>query len=247
MFANILLMISPGSIPGRVATLETRSLDVGSGSTHLEEVYSMGAAPPPSFMGQIQQLYFNGAYLIDMARAGQLSAVNITAKFGTEEHSIHHPINFKSKHAYVGLPQLKAYSSTNIYFQFKTMEPRGIIIYNAGKGQDYIAIELVNGHIHYIVNLGDGPIRIKDNLRTALNDNRWHSVTIGRPGPKQHTLMVDDSISSVFGQGTNENLDLNGILYLGILIVMLLSCPSTYFIDTYTLGVVNNINQHGLV
>lgn len=172
-------------------------------------------SPQPNFVGQIQQLYFNGVYLIDMARSGQLSSVNVTAKFGSREQSIHHPVNFKSKHTYVGLPQLKAYSSTNIYFQFKTLEPKGIILYNAGKGQDFISIELVGGHIHYVVNLGDGPIRIRDNLRNSLNDNRWHSVTIGRPGPRQHTLMVDDSISTVVSQGNNENLDLNGILYLG--------------------------------
>lgn len=41
-------------------------------------------------------------------------------------------------------------------------------------------------------------------------------MTIGRPGPKQHTLMVDDSISTVMSQDSkNDNLDLNGILYLG--------------------------------
>lgn len=208
-----------GNIPGRVATLETRSLHVGNSASPYEDVYSV-SAPIPTFIGQIQQLYFNGIYLIDMARVGQLSNVNSTANFETEEHSLHHPINFKSKHTYVGLPQLKAYSSTNIYFQFKTLEPRGIILYNAGKGQDFIAIELVNGHIHYIVNLGDGPIHIKDNLRTGLNDNRWHSVTIGRPGPKQHTLMVDDSISKITGQGNNQNLDLNGILYLGMYLIL---------------------------
>ena len=176
---------------------------------------AVGPNPQPNFVGQIQQLYFNGVYLIDMARSGQLASANVTAKFGTREQNIHHPVNFKSKHTYVGLPQLKAYSSTNIYFQFKTLEPKGVILYNAGKGQDFIGIELVNGHIHYVLNLGDGPIRIRDNLRNSLNDNRWHSVTIGRPGPRQHTLMVDDSISTVISQGNNENLDLNGILYLG--------------------------------
>uniref|UniRef100_A0A0P4XQR9 Neurexin-2-beta n=1 Tax=Daphnia magna TaxID=35525 RepID=A0A0P4XQR9_9CRUS len=210
-----------GELTGRQATLETRALlvgsnlkreDIGSGST----TSMIAPSGQPNFVGQIQQLYFNGVYLIDMARSGQLgTSANVTAKFGAREQSIHHPVNFKSKHTYVGLPQLKAYSSTNIYFQFKTLEPKGVILYNAGKGQDFIGIELVNGHIHYAVNLGDGPIRIRDNLRNSLNDNRWHSVTIGRPGPRQHTLMVDDSISTVISQGHNENLDLNGILYLG--------------------------------
>lgn len=217
---SIAVLIS-GELTGRQATLETRALLVGS-NLKREEIGSgsttsmIAPSGQPNFVGQIQQLYFNGVYLIDMARSGQLgTSANVTAKFGAREQSIHHPVNFKSKHTYVGLPQLKAYSSTNIYFQFKTLEPKGVILYNAGKGQDFIGIELVNGHIHYAVNLGDGPIRIRDNLRNSLNDNRWHSVTIGRPGPRQHTLMVDDSISTVISQGHNENLDLNGILYLG--------------------------------
>ena len=200
-------------VPGRSVFLEMRALHIGSAAKR-EDFFGVSTTLP-NFVGQIQQFYFNGVYMIDLARTGQLSSANITAKFGTKEQSIHHPVNFKSKHTYVGLPQLKAYSSTNIYFQFKTLEPKGVILYNAGKGQDFIAVELVNGHIHYVINLGDGPIRIRDNARNSLNDNRWHSVTIGRPGPKQHTLMVDDSISTVMSQGGNDNLDLNGILYLG--------------------------------
>jgi neurexin len=34
-------------------------------------------------------------------------------------------------------------------------------MYNAGKDQDFLAIELVNGHIHYVLNLGYGIIAIK--------------------------------------------------------------------------------------
>ena len=103
-----------------MVTLETRLLHVGNGMRR-DDMHGGFPAAVPSFVGQIQQLYFNGVYLIDLARMGQLPTANITAQFGSKEQSIHHPINFKSKHTYVGLPQLKAYSSTNIYFQFKTL------------------------------------------------------------------------------------------------------------------------------
>lgn len=77
------------------------------------------------------------------------------------------------------------------------MEPNGLILHNAGKGQDFIAVELVDGHLHYVFNLGDGPRGVKSNTRTTLNDNQWHAVTIGRPSLHQHTLMVDDMITKV--------------------------------------------------
>lgn len=89
-------------------------------------------------------------------------------------------MTFKSKFTFIGLSQLKAYSSMNLYFQFKTLEPNGLILFNGGKGQDFIAIELVDGHLHYIFNLGDGPRKVRSNTRTTLNDNHWHAVTIGK-------------------------------------------------------------------
>lgn len=151
---------------------------------------------------------FLGAYYVPQ--------IFVTANFSKRDNQlVHHPVTFRSKHTFVGLPVLKAYSTTNIYFQFKTRESSGLILYNAGREQDFIAVELVNGHLQYIFNLGDGPVRVRDNARSSLNDNRWHAVTIGRPSPKQHTLMVDDNFAIVTSIGHNEKLDLAGILYLG--------------------------------
>ncbi|XP_065332966.1 neurexin 1 isoform X3 [Cloeon dipterum] len=198
----------------RQITLEFRRLHVGSIATGQGDEVSTS-----SFVGQMQQLYFNNQQFFEQARTGHHhggpASIKVTAKFGKREQIVHHPATFKSKHAFVGLPMLKAYSSTNIYFQFKTQEPNGLILFNAGKEQDFIAIELVHGHIHYIFNLGDGPVRVRDSGRSALNDNKWHAVTIGRPTSRQHTLLVDDNFSIVTGLGLNENLDLAGILYIG--------------------------------
>lgn len=83
------------------------------------------------------------------------------------------------------------------------------------EGHDFIAIELVIGHIHLVFNLGDGPIRVRDTSRTALNDNRWHTVTVARRASKSFTLMVDDNLATVDLNGQNLNLDLQGYLYLG--------------------------------
>ncbi|XP_068083571.1 neurexin 1 [Anabrus simplex] len=208
---------------GKQNVLEFRTMHVG-GLFHLEEEIQM-TNTVPNFVGSMQQFTFNGLPYFEMARSsgggyqqasGTAPQLRVTAKFGKRDHQlVHHPVTFKSKHTFVGLPVLKAYSATNIYFQFKTREPSGLIMYNAGREQDFLAVELVNGHLHYIFNLGDGAVRVRDNARNSLNDNRWHAVTIGRPSPKQHTLMVDDNFAIVTSLGTNENLDLAGILYLG--------------------------------
>lgn len=110
---------------------------------------------------------------------------------------------------------LKAYTTTYIDFRFKTVEPNGLLLYNGGRKNNFISIELVNGHIHYTFNLGDGPITLRDKSRIHMNDNRWHSVSIRRPGPKTHTLLVDDSLEIITLQGNEMYLDLDGILYIG--------------------------------
>lgn len=125
------------------------------------------------------------------------------------------PATFKSKHSYVGLPMLKAYSNMFVDFRFKSLEPNGLLFYNGGKRGEFIAVELVNGHIHYVFDMGDGPITMRDRSRVHMNDNRWHSVTIRRPGPKTHTLIVDDAIEVATASGNNMHLELEGILYVG--------------------------------
>lgn len=122
---------------------------------------------------------------------------------------------FRSKHSYVGLAMLKAYSNVYIDFRFKTLEANGLVFYNGGRRSDYIAVELVNGHIHYIFDLGDGPITLRDKSRIHMNDNRWHTVSIRRPGPKTHTLVVDDTIEVYNAPGNNMHMELEGILYVG--------------------------------
>lgn len=66
-------------------------------------------------------------------------------------------------------------------FQFRTYEQNGLIMFNAGKASDFIAIELNKGKLYYTLNLGYGPISIKDTAPNKLSDNKWHAVTIGRP------------------------------------------------------------------
>lgn len=122
---------------------------------------------------------------------------------------------FKSKHAYVGLPILKAYSSLTIDFRFKSLEANGLIFYNGGKRNDFLAIEMVNGHIHFTFDMGDGPITLRDKSRVHMNDNRWHYVSIRRPSAKIHSLIVDDSDEVYVSPGNSIHLELEGIFYVG--------------------------------
>lgn len=79
--------------------------------------------------------------------------------------NLHRPVTFRSKHTFIGLPMLRAYSSIHIDFMFKTREANGLIMFNGGKKEDFVAVELVDGHINYIVNVGDGTVTLRDTVR----------------------------------------------------------------------------------
>ena len=89
-------------------------------------------------------------------------------------------MTFTSHGSYVGLPQLKAFYDLDIHFQFRTLEPNGLIMFNAGQKTDFLAIELLEGHVHLVFNIGDRRIELKDNYPSLVNNNQWHSVTITR-------------------------------------------------------------------
>nr|XP_022912901.1 neurexin-1-like isoform X2 [Onthophagus taurus] len=205
---------------GKHNTLQWRTIHLG-GLYHQEEEISMSTTMP-NFIGEIQQFYFNNIAYIELAKSSSSEQpisgfpnIKLTAKFVKRTNdNLHKPVTFRSKHTFMGLPMLRAYSSIHIDFMFRTRESNGLILFNGGRKEDFIAVELVEGHIHYVVNVGDGAIHLKDSSKSHLNDNRWHTVGIRRPSAKQHTLMVDDDIFVTTSKGSG-NLELDGILYLG--------------------------------
>ena len=171
----------------------------------------------PGFVGSMQQFILNGEEYFELANSGQLNNHKLNAILveSNREAGVHHAVSFTAQNTYVGLPQMKAYNSINIRFQFRTYEKNGLILFNAGKASDFIAVELNNGKLFYTLNLGYGPISIKDTTKGTLSDNKWHRVTIGRPSRYRHTLMVDGHFATASTRGDNYHLDLDGILFLG--------------------------------
>lgn len=95
-----------------------------------------------------------------------LSDHNMNAKLveGNNEAGAHSAVSFTSQNTYIGLPQMKAYNSINLRFMFRTYERNGLLLYNAGKASDFIAVELSQGKLHYTLNLGYGAMSIKVRL-----------------------------------------------------------------------------------
>ncbi|XP_072300689.1 neurexin 3b isoform X5 [Eucyclogobius newberryi] len=197
-----------GEMAGDHTRLEFNNVELGI----LTEKRFVSSTPSP-FIGHLQSLKFNGMQYIDMCKNGDIDFCELNARFGMRS-IIADPVTFKTKGSYLGLATLQAYTTMHLFFQFKTTSSDGFIIFNSGDGNDFIAVELVKGFIHYVFDLGNGPSLLKGNSDNPLNDNQWHNVVITRDASNTHTLKVDSKSVTQNVNGA-KNLDLKGDLFIG--------------------------------
>ncbi|XP_045143904.1 neurexin 3 isoform X8 [Echinops telfairi] len=199
--------VAEGTMVGDHTRLEFHNIETG---IMTEKRYI--SAVPSSFIGHLQSLMFNGLLYIDLCKNGDIDYCELKARFGLR-NIIADPVTFKTKSSYLSLATLQAYTSMHLFFQFKTTSADGFILFNSGDGNDFIAVELVKGYIHYVFDLGNGPNVIKGNSDRPLNDNQWHNVVITRDNSNTHSLKVDTKVVTQVINGA-KNLDLKGDLYM---------------------------------
>ncbi|XP_039207502.1 neurexin 3 isoform X15 [Crotalus tigris] len=199
--------VAEGTMVGDHTRLEFHNIETG---IMTEKRYI--SVIPSSFIGHLQSLMFNGLLYIDLCKNGDIDYCELKARFGLR-NIIADPVTFKTKSSYLSLATLQAYTSMHLFFQFKTTSADGFILFNSGDGNDFIAVELVKGYIHYVFDLGNGPNVIKGNSDRPLNDNQWHNVVITRDNSNTHSLKVDTRVVTQVINGA-KNLDLKGDLYI---------------------------------
>lgn len=104
------------------------------------------------------------------------------------------PINFETPEAYISLPKWNTKRMGSISFDFRTTEPNGLILFTHGKPQerkdvrsqkntkvDFFAVELLDGNLYLLLDMGSGTIKVKATQKKA-NDGEWYHVDIQRDG-----------------------------------------------------------------
>ncbi|XP_042199708.1 basement membrane-specific heparan sulfate proteoglycan core protein [Callorhinchus milii] len=82
-----------------------------------------------------------------------------------------------------------------------------------GKGKDYVALGLRNGHLLFSYQLGSGEANILS--EDPINDGEWHKITAVREGKSGHIQVDEDEV--VRGESTGDKVMVNtkGSIYLG--------------------------------
>ncbi|XP_071501894.1 neurexin-3-like [Diadema antillarum] len=194
--------------------------------------FLVGGAPDPrtapgyreveeNFHGNLRDVIYNGEdfmlELLDLA-CDRDPFVQISGNviFAIEDVDAIDPITFLTEDSYLLLPKWNAKTEGTLSFSFRTNEPSGVIMYNRGADHitDFFALELMDGYLYMVLDLGSGSIRYKAPT-PPLNDGLWHYVFIDRHHTRG-TVQVDNQEVGKFAVGgTSRHLNLQDHLVVG--------------------------------
>ena len=166
----------------------------------------------------MQNFFFDGQRFFEQldSSKGPGSIGGRLPDVGEDTRLVFHDVTFRSKDAYLTLPGLFVPTTMNMSFMIKTRDEDGLIMYNPGRGNDFLAVELGSGYLKFIFDTGDGPNEIQVATPKKLNDNLWHNVVISRHRAKNFDVMVDDTVERFTIQdGGSKRFDLGRMLYIG--------------------------------
>uniref|UniRef100_A0A4W3GQQ4 Heparan sulfate proteoglycan 2 n=1 Tax=Callorhinchus milii TaxID=7868 RepID=A0A4W3GQQ4_CALMI len=106
-----------------------------------------------------------------------------------------------------------------IEMKVRTRTSNGLLLWQGvengenGKGKDYVALGLRNGHLLFSYQLGSGEANILS--EDPINDGEWHKITAVREGKSGHIQVDEDEV--VRGESTGDKVMVNtkGSIYLG--------------------------------
>ncbi|XP_010152103.1 PREDICTED: neurexin-3-like, partial [Eurypyga helias] len=184
--------------------------------------------PAESQEGRV--VYKNNDIRLELSRLARIGDTKMKiygeVKFVCENVATLDPISFETPEAYISLPKWNTKRMGSISFDFRTTEPNGLILFTHGKPQerkdvrsqkntkvDFFAVELLDGNLYLLLDMGSGTIKVKATQKKA-NDGEWYHVDIQRDG-RSGTISVNSRRTPFTASGESEILDLEGDMYLG--------------------------------
>ena len=174
-----------------------------------------GSLSSNSYIGYMQNfIYDNREILGELKKQPNTNVIWITnVNWENVPLITYKPVTVSTADAHFQLPSLKPGLSMKLMFKFKTREQNGLMLYNAGPGDDVIAIELSNGKLRLAYNLGMKNMFTMGPSPKLLNDNMWHTVQVLLNEQGQLTVQVDGDSIVVSNIEGDKKLNLFGYVY----------------------------------
>ncbi|GMR58619.1 hypothetical protein PMAYCL1PPCAC_28814 [Pristionchus mayeri] len=119
-------------------------------------------------------------------------------------------------HSHILLAKWNAMNSGTLSFHLRPLDNDGLVLFHGTTqgGDDYVAFELIDGHLFLVLNLGSGAVRLQTTAHRLTEGHAWHSVQLERQGRNGHVIV--DNIKTDFSTpGVSANLIIDDPVYLG--------------------------------
>ncbi|XP_075346015.1 neurexin-2-like isoform X14 [Mycteria americana] len=184
-----------------------------------------GSPVSNNFMGCLKDVvYKNNDFKLELSRLAQEGDGRVTLHgallFRCEAVAALEPVTFGTPQAFLALPAWQAARAGSVSFDFRTTEANGLLLFAQGRPQgpghprpDYFALELLDGHLYLLLDMGSGGIKVRASAR-KVTDGEWCHVDVQRDGRKG-SVSVNSRSTPFLASGESEVLDLDSELYLG--------------------------------
>ncbi|KAM9715981.1 neurexin 1a isoform 4-T4 [Menidia menidia] len=192
-----------------------------------------GSPVSNNFMGCLKEVvYKNNDVRLELSRLAKQGdpkmKVSGVVSFKCESVATLDPVTFDTPESFVALSKWTAKKAGSISFDFRTTEPNGLMLFSHGKPRqqqrkdprtpptikvDFFAIEMLDGHLYLLLDMGSGTTKTKA-IDRKVNDGEWYHVDFQRDG-RSGTISVNSVRTAYTAPGDNEILDLDDTLYLG--------------------------------
>jgi leucine-rich repeat transmembrane neuronal protein 1/2 len=161
-----------------------------------------------NFIGYMQNFIYNDMELFELLKKqNPYSQWLVNMTYDNLPLITYNAVTITTSGSYFQLPDLFGLNM-KIVFKFKTRESNGLILYNAGTGNDLTAIELSNGKIRLVLG-GKNKCTVVLS-HSQVNDNTWHTVMMSLKEKGQLSVRVDKDNIDVSNSDDDGRLDMSG-------------------------------------
>uniref|UniRef100_A0A672JGR8 Neurexin 1 n=1 Tax=Salarias fasciatus TaxID=181472 RepID=A0A672JGR8_SALFA len=160
-----------------------------------------GSPVSNNFMGCLKEVvYKNNDVRLELSRLAKQGdpkmKVSGVVSFKCESVATLDPVTFDTPESFVALSKWTAKKAGSISFDFRTTEPNGLMLFSHGKPRqqqrkdprtpptvkvDFFAIEMLDGHLYLLLDMGSGTTKTKA-IDRKVNDGEWYHVDFQRDG-----------------------------------------------------------------
>nr|XP_038957866.1 chondroitin sulfate proteoglycan 4B isoform X1 [Rattus norvegicus] len=147
----------------------------------------------PNFRGCMEDVVFNQREILTSLRSYPgFKKVNEVSLGCSDEFFAgkDEAISFFSSRSYVTFPEWKVYHGEGILrFAVQTETPQALLLFQSGRGRDFVALEIHEGQLK--AHVGRGGTKTQLSSFSLVSDNKWHIVQL-RVAGRHVDLMVDE-------------------------------------------------------